>query len=115
MFCPNCGSNVGDSKFCPNCGTAVDPSAAPAQATPSAHVFGGKVVNKIAFALLAFFLGGFGIHRFYAGRTASGIVYLVFFWTFIPAILGLIECIVALVRESDANGNIRVDPNSFFI
>ena len=22
-FCPNCGSDVGDSAFCPNCGTKI--------------------------------------------------------------------------------------------
>lgn len=35
MFCPNCGTNVGDSKFCPACGTQISPDApAPAPATP---------------------------------------------------------------------------------
>ncbi len=33
--------------------------------------------NRIVAALLAFFLGIFGIHRFYLGRTGSGIVMLV--------------------------------------
>lgn len=33
--------------------------------------------SKIAAALLAFFLGGLGIHRFYLGHTGSGIAMLV--------------------------------------
>lgn len=33
--------------------------------------------NKIVAALLAFFLGIFGVHRFYLGRIGSGIVMLV--------------------------------------
>ena len=33
--------------------------------------------NKVVAALLAFFLGLLGIHRFYLGRTGSGIVMLV--------------------------------------
>jgi TM2 domain-containing membrane protein YozV len=42
--------------------------------------------------LLALFLGDFGIHHFYLRRNTAGIVYLIFFWTGIPAILGIIEC-----------------------
>lgn len=41
--------------------------------------------------LLAFFLGGVGAHKFYLGRIGLGIVYLVFFWTGIPALIGFIE------------------------
>jgi len=38
--------------------------------------------NKIVAALLAFFLGVFGVHRFYLGRIGSGIVMLVLTCTF---------------------------------
>ena len=58
--------------------------------------------NKIAGALLAIFLGGFGIHKFYLGRTGAGIFYLLFFWTFIPAFLALIDFII-LITMSDEN------------
>lgn len=43
------------------------------------------------YVLLALFLGGFGIHHFYLGRTLAGVLSVVFFWTFIPAIFALIE------------------------
>jgi TM2 domain-containing membrane protein YozV len=43
--------------------------------------------------LLAFFLGGVGVHRFYLGRVTSGLLYLLFSWTFIPASLALLEII----------------------
>ena len=42
--------------------------------------------------LLAFFLGGFGAHRFYLRQYGLGVLYLVFFWTGIPALIALIEC-----------------------
>lgn len=32
--------------------------------------------SKVAAALLCFFLGGLGIHRFYLGYTGMGILYL---------------------------------------
>ena len=67
-----------------------------------------KVVNKLAYVLLALFLGGFGIHNFYAGKTGQGILFLLFFWTTIPAFVAFIQAIIALCQPSDANGNILV-------
>lgn len=58
--------------------------------------------NKVVAAVLAILLGGFGIHKFYLGRIGQGIVYLIFFWTFIPAIIGFIEGIVYLCMDEDA-------------
>ncbi len=48
--------------------------------------------DEVVGVLLALFLGGLGAHKFYMGETGLGILYLVFFWTGIPAIIGLIEC-----------------------
>jgi TM2 domain-containing membrane protein YozV len=42
--------------------------------------------------LLALFLGCFGAHHFYLRRNTAGVIYFLFFWTGITAILGLIEC-----------------------
>ncbi len=67
-----------------------------------------KVVNKIVYLVLAFFLGGIGVHKFYAGKIGAGICYLLFCWTGIPAIIAFIEFIVAIFAKSDSNGNILV-------
>lgn len=55
--------------------------------------------NRIIGAILAIFLGDFGIHHFYSGDTSHGIWHLVFFWTGIPGLIGFIEGIIWLVDE----------------
>lgn len=50
-----------------------------------------KKKDKITAARIAFFFGGFGGHKFYLGYWFQGILYLLFFWTLIPVILGLFE------------------------
>lgn len=57
--------------------------------------------SKIAAALLAFFLGGFGVHKFYLGQVGLGILYLIFCWTFIPAIIAFIEFIILLTMNDE--------------
>lgn len=52
--------------------------------------------SKTVAALLAIFLGGLGIHKFYLGEAGWGIIYFIFSWTFIPAILGFFEGIIYL-------------------
>jgi len=49
--------------------------------------------NRTNAALLALFFGSVGAHWFYLGKRQMGILYAVFFWTGIPAILGLISAI----------------------
>jgi len=56
--------------------------------------------NKTVAAVLAFFLGGFGIHRFYLGQW-WGVIYLVLFWTMIPGLVALVEFIVFLVVDQE--------------
>ena len=74
----------------------------------SACPTGKRSVNKLAYALLAIFVGGIGIHKFYGGKTGLGILYLLLCWTAIPALIGFIEGIVALTKPADPNGNICV-------
>jgi TM2 domain-containing membrane protein YozV len=57
--------------------------------------------DKNVAGILAFFFGIFGVHRFYLGQTGLGILYLVFFWTFIPAIIGFIDALVFLSMGRD--------------
>ena len=65
-----------------------------------------RSVNKVIYILLALFLGGIGIHKFYAGKNAMGVLYLAFSWTGVPAFLTVIDIIVAVFKPSDRNGNI---------
>lgn len=55
--------------------------------------------NKIVAALLAWFVGGFGIHWFYLGDKKKGILFLLFFWTFIPTFVGFVNCIQFLLMD----------------
>lgn len=72
------------------------------------YVVMGNVVNKMVYLLLAFFLGGLGVHKFYAGKIGAGVIYLLFSWSGIPTIISLIEFFVGLFQVADANGNIVV-------
>jgi TM2 domain-containing membrane protein YozV len=60
--------------------------------------------DEVVGILLALFLGSFGMHHFYLRRTGLGILYLCFFWTGLPAILGFFECFFmpGRVREFNA-------------
>ena len=115
MFCKKCGADIGDAKFCPKCGEAVEAESA----RPPAPVYSGKTVNKIAYGLIAIFLGYLGIHRFYAGKWVSGVLYIILTLTIIGAIitsiLGLVEGIIAFTREDDGYGNIPVEDGKYFV
>lgn len=72
--------------------------------------------DKTTAALLAFFLGGIGIHHFYLGNKSKGILFLVFFWTFIPAIIAFFESIMLLMQsqaEFDAKYNSTTEPVTY--
>lgn len=77
-------------------------------AAPTVLANGTKAVNKLVYCLLAFFLGSIGVHKFYAGKTGTGILFLIFCWTGIPAIIALIDFIVGLCKKADPNGLILV-------
>ncbi len=51
----------------------------------------GRRKEPTTGVLLAVFLGGFGVHHFYMGRTGLGILYACFFWTLVPGFVALIE------------------------
>lgn len=56
--------------------------------------------NKVSAALLALFLGSIGVHKFYLGQNFAGIMYLLFFWTGVPAIIAFFE-FLGLMLMSD--------------
>ena len=88
IFCRGCGQPLHETApYCPHCGAPQQNAAARADTTPKSR---GMAV------FLAFILGGVGAHKFYLGSAGLGILYIIFCWTFIPAIIGLIEGIVYL-------------------
>ncbi len=57
--------------------------------------------SYITAALLAIFLGFLGAHKFYVGKKVLGIIYLLFSWTMIPSVLGVIEGLKILIEGQD--------------
>ena len=89
MYCPNCGKeNPDQAYYCNGCGYALK-TGAPATATGDVRKTVASREEKpypfrskwLAFAL-CFFLGWFGIHRFYAGKIGTGIVWALTFGCF---------------------------------
>lgn len=78
--CVNCGFRIGTGEnFCPSCG-AVVPVGSEFCMNCGADLKKGKIYNgnrpqksKAVAAILAFLLGGFGVHNFYLGYTNTGI------------------------------------------
>jgi len=57
--------------------------------------------NKGIAILLAIFTGAIGGHRFYLGESKRGLLFLMFFWTFIPAFIAIIDIFrLAFMSES---------------
>ena len=88
VYCRGCGTLIHrEAPVCPQCGRAQRPIGR--------H-------NRLAAALFAFFLGGFGVHRFYLGQIGWGIAYLLLCWTFIPIVASFVEGIVYLTMSDEA-------------
>lgn len=94
VYCRGCGKAIHETApSCPKCGALQ-------RTNHSVRSESGK--DRMTAALLALFLGGIGAHKFYLGRTGIGILYLLFFWTFIPALISFIEGIIFLtMSDSD--------------
>ena len=65
----------------------------------------GGTKNRMTAALLALFLGGFGIHQFYLGNSGKGVLYLILTLTIIgalvTAVLALIDFITYLTKSDE--------------
>lgn len=85
VICVKCGIKKGQGKnYCQECGTLVSSKNADVCLACGVKlknimtsVIGGSEKSKLVAALLAFFLGTLGIHRFYLGYTTIGIIQLV--------------------------------------
>lgn len=60
-----------------------------------------KVFKKVPYGVLGILLGGFGVNSFIAGNIGKGILKIILCWTGIPAIIGLIQGIIALCRPEE--------------
>lgn len=81
VFCRECGKEIHDSApICPHCG-------APQNIPDSNRRVGEALKSQTVAGLLCAFLGGLGAHRFYLGKTVSGILFLLFCWTGIPGLI----------------------------
>ena len=132
MKCPTCGGDkykfLGGNTFkCAYCGAtfvneqqtpevekeivyvqATPPTPQPQYQAPQQPYMPSKGKSKGVAIVLALFLGGIGVHKFYLGRGGQGVLYLLFCWTFVPSFLALIDFIVLLCmgdREFDQKYN----------
>lgn len=80
VFCRSCGAPIlAAAEICPRCGVRQRAAATKSRTTAG---------------LLALFLGGLGVHKFYLGKVGMGFLYLLLCWTFIPAIVAFVEAIL---------------------
>ncbi len=87
-YCSSCGHKIHvKAELCPKCGVRVAPPAG--------------AINKVALLLITFFLGGLGGHKFYQKKYLLGVLYLLFFWTYIPGIVALIEFIIYACKSEE--------------
>lgn len=88
--CHECGVTINTkAEICPKCGAKqlIEPNNT------------NTAKSRIVTSLLSIFLGGFGIHKFYLGKVGWGILYFLFFWTWIPMIIGLFEGLIYLTMS----------------
>ncbi|SDZ07913.1 zinc-ribbon domain-containing protein [Proteiniborus ethanoligenes] len=130
-YCPSCGASLDlSARECKYCGEAIaaapqQPQAPQYQAQPQYQQPQGpqyqaipqgtppigqpmyatgapvKTKSKTTAGILAILLGGLGVHKFYLGKIGLGILYILFCWTYIPAIVGLIEGIIYLTQSDE--------------
>lgn len=63
-------------------------------------------VNKGMYIMLCLFLGGAGVHKFYAGKWVQGLLYLALSWTGISVVLALFDLLGAMFKRTNEYGEI---------
>ena len=92
-FCKHCGEKINaDAVICTKCGRQVEDLKSANETSPNIVInntnsnvntnnninalLAGRLKNKWVALTLCFFLGFFGAHKFYEGKTGMGILYL---------------------------------------
>jgi TM2 domain-containing membrane protein YozV len=89
-FCTECGKELNaKAELCIHCGVRQSVMTAA----------GGK--SKMTAGIFGILLGGIGVHKFYMGKPLLGVVYILFCWTGIPALIGLVEGILYLTMSDE--------------
>lgn len=92
-FCSDCGAIImARAEICPKCGC---------RQKVYSSMSGSGEKDKVVAGVLALLLGGIGVHKFYLGKSGLGLVYLLFSWTFIPAVIAFIEAIIILTQSQE--------------
>jgi hypothetical protein len=90
-YCFECGEVIrAKAEICPHCGVRQ----------PGSGYSGRR--SRITAALFAIFLGSLGVHKFYLGKPGWGVLYVLFCWTLIPGLIGLVEGIAYISMTDDA-------------
>lgn len=106
-FCAECGEIIRlKAEICPKCGCRQVALMSGTGAVPGVVITEEK--SRTTAAILAIFLGGLGLHKFYLGKPLHGAFYILFCLTFIPALIGLIEGVHYLLM-TDAEFKARLE------
>lgn len=110
-FCKHCGQPIPEKAvICTHCGCQVEEVGNAANNQPiiinnnnnnnngGGAVYLGRPKNKWVALILCFFLGVFGVHRFYEGKIGTGLI-----WLFTGGLFGvgvLIDFIILLFKHN---------------
>ena len=100
MFCKECGVHLDDeATVCGICGAKVKKDdTIKIEVNNTVNV--GKTKNKWVTIILAFLMGGFGVHKAYEGKYLMFVIYLLLYWSGISAFLSIIDIIIALFKPT---------------
>ncbi len=112
MYCKKCGQElIEEAKFCSNCGEPVEDNEEKNNnlsddlnniiSTDGENV---SPKSRLVAAILAYLLGWVGGHLFYVGKTGKGVLMLIFWWTFVPMVFGIvhfIQILCGVFQDSD--------------